>query len=293
MKKFFTLFLGLMLSLNVMAQQLVWNGELIDMGPSDFLLNSHIKNEYVKVDVYKSASTEIDDIYGQFVLMVQHESDELWSVIVRKTSRENEITIKDKKGNELSIPLDSDVLEVDHSYKIKIITTSSAQEQVFGVINDSESAGGLDFICFVDDNIPVVKDDSDIEIIYFQPEPPSDVDTSIIYRFVDEYSSFTKIAIKSQNDLDFDKKFLSDYIICNLEYPADSLVAGQRAGVYVQYVLGCDGSVIDVSVRISSGYSDFDNAVLKAIKALPKFRPAQIKGVNVKSLNVINVVFKH
>jgi protein TonB len=61
--------------------------------------------------------------------------------------------------------------------------------------------------------------------------------------------------------------------------------------VTVRVLVGTDGDAVSVTVRVTSGHEDFDNAALQAIKKW-RFSPARRGGTPVASFHDIRVRFR-
>jgi D-alanyl-D-alanine endopeptidase (penicillin-binding protein 7) len=73
-------------------------------------------------------------------------------------------------------------------------------------------------------------------------------------------------------------------------YPKDDITAGHQGTVTLGFMVDEDGSVLDVSVRKSSGYASLDEAARGAL-ALCSFRPALEDGVPVRSMQPVQYVW--
>lgn len=77
----------------------------------------------------------------------------------------------------------------------------------------------------------------------------------------------------------------------NVIYPEEALKGNKQGKVVLQFVVGTDGKISDVSVIRSQG-SLLDNAAIEALKGLKDFVPAKINGKPVAVYYVIPVEFK-
>lgn len=72
------------------------------------------------------------------------------------------------------------------------------------------------------------------------------------------------------------------FIAVNLEYPADARAQGIEGAVYVQYVIGKDGTLSDVKIVPGRGLSpSCDQAAIDVFKKSPKWSPALQNGTPV------------
>lgn len=86
-------------------------------------------------------------------------------------------------------------------------------------------------------------------------------------------------------------KALVETIYKNLVYPADARSKGIEGKVIVKFVVDADGRAVNPSV--SKGiYHSLDQAVLDAIRKLPKFEPGKVGGKAVSVWYAVPVTFK-
>ncbi len=84
---------------------------------------------------------------------------------------------------------------------------------------------------------------------------------------------------------------LNKALVAHLKYPKDALEAGLQGTVYVQYVVGVDGSIQDVKVK-RGVHPLLDKAAVKAVQALPPYeQPARTAGQPVPYQMVLPVRF--
>jgi TonB family protein len=74
-------------------------------------------------------------------------------------------------------------------------------------------------------------------------------------------------------------------------YPANARESGLEGNLILRLNIGPDGSVSDVLIRVSSGYTPFDEAAEHAVKKW-RFRPVMRNGVAVSRIHDIRVKFK-
>lgn len=87
------------------------------------------------------------------------------------------------------------------------------------------------------------------------------------------------------------KSFLTRWVYQYLKYPKAALDNGVQGRVIVEFTIGKDGKLYDVHVVRSASEALGDEA-LRVIKASPKWKPAQVKGVNVNSVMSVAVDFR-
>lgn len=87
------------------------------------------------------------------------------------------------------------------------------------------------------------------------------------------------------------KNFLVRWVYQYLKYPKAAVSAGIQGRVVVSFTIGKDGSVSDVYVSKSADPL-LDEEAVRVVKASPKWKPAQVKGINVASSMSVAVDFR-
>lgn len=85
--------------------------------------------------------------------------------------------------------------------------------------------------------------------------------------------------------------FLVKWVYQYLKYPRQAVENGIQGRVIVSFTVGKDGSVSDVEV-VRSVDQLLDDEAVKVVKASPKWKPAQVKGVKVASRQTVAVDFR-
>jgi protein TonB len=62
--------------------------------------------------------------------------------------------------------------------------------------------------------------------------------------------------------------------------------------MYVEFIIGTTGKIENLEIIKSCGKKEFDQEVIKIIKASPSWKPAKIKGVNVKQKFIMDLQIK-
>ncbi|OJJ19132.1 hypothetical protein BKI52_20160 [marine bacterium AO1-C] len=84
---------------------------------------------------------------------------------------------------------------------------------------------------------------------------------------------------------------LYKYIQQNLKYPPKARQMAIEGKVYVELIIGKDGSI--VSIRVVRGLSkDCDQEAIRVMKKMPKWTPATVRGRRVKQKITVPIVFK-
>jgi len=85
---------------------------------------------------------------------------------------------------------------------------------------------------------------------------------------------------------------MQEFLAKNITYPQLALEAGIKGQVYVTFVVGKDGSVIEAKVLRGIG-GGCDKEALQAIKKMPKWKPGKQRGKAVNVQYNMPVVFNH
>jgi TonB family protein len=84
---------------------------------------------------------------------------------------------------------------------------------------------------------------------------------------------------------------LANFLGSNMKYPTVAKEKGITGKVFVKFVIGEDGSISDVAITKSLS-PECDAEALRVVKLMPKWTAAKDKGVNVKSIFTLPIVFK-
>ena len=84
---------------------------------------------------------------------------------------------------------------------------------------------------------------------------------------------------------------MKSFLKSNVKYPATALENGVQGRVLVQMIIEKDGSISDVKV-IRSVDPSLDREALRVVKAMPKWTPAKLKGIPVRTKCTTPVVFR-
>lgn len=81
------------------------------------------------------------------------------------------------------------------------------------------------------------------------------------------------------------------FMLENMKYPKEAEDAKASGTVHVHFIVEKDGSLTDVKVP-ESVHPALDAEGIRVIKAMPKWTPAQLKGMPVRSKMVISIPFR-
>lgn len=86
---------------------------------------------------------------------------------------------------------------------------------------------------------------------------------------------------------------LRQYLRDNVQYP-EALVSSEAEGTcMVQFVVGVDGEVSEVTVAQSSGYPEMDDEAVRVAKGFPNWNPATMNGAAISMKTQVPIHFKY
>ena len=80
------------------------------------------------------------------------------------------------------------------------------------------------------------------------------------------------------------------FVCMNVEYPEQARTAEVEGTVYASFCIDKDGSVSNITILRDIGYGCGDE-VVKMLKSMPQWKPAKIRGKNVRSEFNLPVTF--
>jgi len=81
------------------------------------------------------------------------------------------------------------------------------------------------------------------------------------------------------------------FIRKNLIYPGNLRASAVQGKVYVQFVVEKDGSLSNITIRMSSKNAELDQEAINVIKKMPNWIPGSIKGKSVRVKQTIPIIF--
>ena len=87
------------------------------------------------------------------------------------------------------------------------------------------------------------------------------------------------------------RQFLEKWVYQYLRYPEEAVMNGIQGTVQVNFIIGKDGKVRDVSIAKSVDPS-LDNEALRVVIASPKWRPGRLRGEKVATSMTVPVEFR-
>ena len=87
------------------------------------------------------------------------------------------------------------------------------------------------------------------------------------------------------------RQFLEKWVYQYLRYPEEAVMNGIQGTVQVNFIIGKDGKVRDVSIAKSVDPS-LDNEALRVVSASPKWRPGRLRGEKIATSMTVPVEFR-
>ncbi len=84
---------------------------------------------------------------------------------------------------------------------------------------------------------------------------------------------------------------MQNFIIQNIRYPQLAKEAGIQGKVFVSFIVEKSGTVSNVEI-IKNAHQLLDKEAMRVVRSMPKWKPAQLNGVYMKSKQKLPIVFK-
>lgn len=84
---------------------------------------------------------------------------------------------------------------------------------------------------------------------------------------------------------------LMDYIGRNVQYPSSAQELGKEGRVVIRFTIDADGSTKNFEI-VKSLDPAFDDAAIRTLKNMPKWKPGRKNGINVPVYYTIPILFK-
>lgn len=84
---------------------------------------------------------------------------------------------------------------------------------------------------------------------------------------------------------------LMEFLRKNIKYPRDARRKGMEGKVFVRFIVGKDGQIIEPEV-VRSVYPTLDEESLRVVRLLSRWTPGKLRGIPVKSQFVLPIFFK-
>ena len=84
---------------------------------------------------------------------------------------------------------------------------------------------------------------------------------------------------------------MSQFLIKNLQYPAEALEKNIQGTVYISFIVEPDGAISNISIKRDIGYGCGAEA-MRVVKSMPKWKPGKQKGKTVRTQLMLPVSFK-
>lgn len=106
-------------------------------------------------------------------------------------------------------------------------------------------------------------------------------------------SATDKIYVVADSDAEFPggTEALATFLSDNLKYPEDAQYNGIAGRVFVQFIINRDGSISDIEI-MRNVHPSLDAEAIRLVESMPKWTPAKVKGVAVRSYFYLPIAFK-
>ncbi|MES2798400.1 MAG: TonB family protein [Bacteroidota bacterium] len=122
----------------------------------------------------------------------------------------------------------------------------------------------------------------------FKPPVDKEVKTSAVQK-PDETHTFVDISAEFPGGY----TEMAKYIAKNIKYPQEAIELGVEGKSYLRFVVGNDGAIEDVRVVRGIAQSPaMDKEAMRVVKSMPKWKPGEINGKQVRSYFDLPVSFK-
>ncbi|MGB3779363.1 MAG: energy transducer TonB [Tunicatimonas sp.] len=124
-----------------------------------------------------------------------------------------------------------------------------------------------------------VTEDTEIEEMVFEEAPEEEVSDEIF------------MVVEDQPEPEGGLSAFYTFVSKNMKYPSQARRMGIEGKVFVQFVVGKDGTLTDVKAVKGIGAGCDDEAV-RVVKSAPKWKPGKQRGKAVKVRMIIPITFK-
>ena len=129
-------------------------------------------------------------------------------------------------------------------------------------------------------NLMAESKDGSLSVDICAPESEDDSSEEDLYINVDKWATFPGGNMKA-----------AAFITENIKYPEDAVSNGVQGRVYVKFVVEKDGSISDVEV-VRSVHPLLDAEAVHVVKLMPKWKPAENRGMPVRSVYTLPLSFR-
>ena len=226
-------------------------------------------SDYGKVHQEPELKKEITNLGLKYSLLTEYTS------FIAIDPRVRNKTGKSKKVNQ-PLPLPKGVS--NRAVGKKIPPPIIQMPEVIEVLDEEE----------IDEEIEVSLD---VEITENVPPPPPKVTSVPPLPKVEEKEEMIFIITEQKAEYPGGLKQMLKFLQQNLKYPAQARRMGIEGRVFVEVIIGKDGSIM--SLKVMKGLRNgCDKEALRVVKKMPKWKPAKQRGIPVKQKIIIPVTFK-
>jgi protein TonB len=141
------------------------------------------------------------------------------------------------------------------------------------------------------DEVPTIEEIKQNEVAAVEVEGPTEVvfDEPVQEVVVEDNTVFT--VVEQQPEFEGGYEAMMNFIRKNMRYPASARRMGVDGTVYVQFVVGKDGTINDVKT-IRGISADCDKEAERVVNLMPKWKPGRQNGKSVFVRFVLPIRFK-
>ena len=107
----------------------------------------------------------------------------------------------------------------------------------------------------------------------------------------EDYDQLTFNVVEKMPEFEGGMDGMMSFLQKNIKYPAEAKEKGKKGRVLVQFVVEKDGSIVEPKV-VKSVSPELDAEALRVVQMMPKWKPGQQRGKNVRVQFTLPVLFK-
>ena len=107
----------------------------------------------------------------------------------------------------------------------------------------------------------------------------------------EDYDQLTFNVVEKMPEFEGGMDGMMSFLQKNIKYPAEAKEKGDEGRVIVQFVVEKDGSIVEPKV-VKSVSPELDAEALRVVQMMPKWKPGQQRGKNVRVQFTLPVSFR-
>ena len=127
------------------------------------------------------------------------------------------------------------------------------------------------------------EDDKDVEVVIAAPieAPEEEEDENVIF-----------VKVEAMPEFPGGMAELRKYLAQNVKYPVIAQENGIQGRAICQFTVNQDGSIVEIEVVRTAGDSSLDKEAVRVIKSMPKWKPGEHRGKEVRVKYTLPIVFR-